>query len=234
MGNVPQPQLLPLALGGRSRAFAPAAGGGTPVAQSRVFERDRYACRYCGFVSKKFQELHRIDGEEETREPLVDPDIHVTACFLCHQVHHLDRVGEQKSGVLIWLPEMGQAALHHVCRAIYVANGVVTPLREAAELAFAALKSRSDDAKARLGTDDPKILAEAFEELNEEQYGRRGGALAGIRLLPFRMKMENGRDAWGQVATQWRMAEGAFGDCLPHTWGAMLEEVYQTISGGRG
>lgn len=226
--------LLPLVLGGRTRPFGEAAAktAAPGVVPSRVFERDGNACRYCGFLSRKFQECHRLDGGVEDAGPSVDLDGNVTACFLCHQVQHLDRVGEWQSGVLIWLPEIGQAALHHLCRAMFVAQGVVGPMRQAADAAFAALQARSEEAKLRLGSDDPRVLAEAFDQLSETEYGRRGGSLAGLRLLPLKKRIEAGKDVWGQVVLHWRNADGPFGGALPQTWPSMLEKVVQTVQAG--
>src|SRR4051812_30002429 len=86
--------------------------------RDKILARDDYTCRFCGFQSRKYQEIVFI-GQKD-RE--INPDDFATACSFCHQCFHLEKVARMQSGTVIWLPEIGQALLHHVCRAIYVAR----------------------------------------------------------------------------------------------------------------
>lgn len=86
----------------------------------KVMERDKYTCYYCGFESKKFQEVHHLNDNhnDHTEENLV------TVCPLCHQSHHLNSAAINNGAELIWLPELTQAELNHLCRVLFVANQI--------------------------------------------------------------------------------------------------------------
>ena len=64
----------------------------------KVFERDNYTCRCCGFVSQKYQEVLFQNGSPADAAS----GNMATACIFCHQCFNLDKVGEMRSGVLIW------------------------------------------------------------------------------------------------------------------------------------
>ena len=85
-----------------------------------AMERDDYTCYYCGFKSMKFQEVHHLNDNhnDNTLENLV------TVCTLCHQSHHLNSAAINNGAELIWLPELTQAELNHLCRALFVANQI--------------------------------------------------------------------------------------------------------------
>ena len=80
--------------------------------------------------------------------------------------------------------KLGQADLHHVVRAIYIARAGTGPLpmrRPGADL----LMVRRAEQK-RLGSDDPLMLATVMHEsLTDEEYGQTARKLDGIRLVPL-------------------------------------------------
>lgn len=86
----------------------------------RVMERDQYTCYYCGFKSKEFQEIHHLNDnhKDHSEENLV------TVCPLCHQSHHLSSAAINNGAELIWLPELTQTELNHLCRVLFVANQI--------------------------------------------------------------------------------------------------------------
>lgn len=203
----------------------PAPQGAGLVDPAKIFERDGYACRCCGFVSRKFPRLLTLDGADEAAE-FVDPTQCVTTCIFCHRCFHLDQVGARRTGVLIWLPQIGQAALNHICRATYVAQGNATTMRAAGDTALSVLKACEDGARARIHTSDPAVLASCFDQMSDEEYAQRGGKLAGIRLLPARSEpdpQESGKDHWPHVMVEWRTA--AFAECMPPVWGTLLSRI---------
>src|SRR5947207_2731944 len=123
--------------------------------KNKVLDRDKHLCRYCGFQSSKYQEVN-FSGKDGQDKKL-DESVYATACIFCHQCFHLDRIERMQSGAVIWLPEVGQAALHHICRAIYVARISRGPMADAARDAMEALLARKEEAVRRLGTDSPRI-----------------------------------------------------------------------------
>lgn len=207
------------------------------VAESlpEVFQRDDCTCRYCGFRSTQWQEVHRTDGQWEEDAPVTSAADGETVCFLCHLVLHLDVAGEQRAGRLIWLPEIGQAALHHIVRAIWVAQGVVGEPRTWAQSALGVLESRVDEARKRLDVSpDPGILADAISdlvgELGRDGFDARRGQLAGLRLLPEKKLMrrddKESKNIIGEAVMFWRSADqGPYGKHLPKTWADELHKA---------
>src|SRR5262249_9536517 len=129
-----------------------------------TLQKDAYTCRYCGFTSRQFQKAIPKDwGMSDPREGEL-----VTACLFCEQCFALETVANMVSGALIWLPEITQAELNHMTRAIYVmrAAGESAPenIRASADRAFEILFNRRGEAKRRIGTDDPSVLAAALLE----------------------------------------------------------------------
>lgn len=152
-----------------------------PTAVERAaIRRDGHGCRACGFVSGEHQLAAALDGN---RRDLAQT---VTLCPFCHQCLHLDRVAAMQSGVLILAPEVEQAALHHMVREALVARVLGGAAAARAEALLAALLARRVAAQARLGSDDPAVLA---ARLGATPDAERDAALdamrADLRLLPL-------------------------------------------------
>lgn len=221
--------LLPITLGVRQSPDAQASGGKRKTLKkdqlkalhAKVLERDHFTCRYCGFASKQFQRVIPKDwaasGQEEAEL--------VTACVFCEQCFALESVAPMGSGVLIWLPDISQAALHHIMRAIYAAraHGDAMPekIRTCAQRAFDVILHARGEAKRRIGTDDPAALASVFlESIDAGTYAKRGHKLAGIRLMPLdrRLSLSSDADQFPRMATYWISPDGPFGQYAPEKW----------------
>lgn len=206
--------------GAGAKAVKTAAGGGLPAdLRQKLYERDSYTCGFCGFRSQKYQDIHFLNGlRTDTR-----PENMVSACIFCHQCFALDQVASMRSGVLVWLPEIGQADLHHVARAIYVARISQGPVAEAARRALELLMQRREDAKRRLGTDDPSVLASVLRDyVGERSYEARESKLEGLRLFPLDRRIIREADLefnqFPQILAYWRSKDGPFGALQPKEW----------------
>jgi len=224
------PQLLPLSLSVNRRGGTPPAVSDPAfqVVRNRVLERDQYACRYCGFAAKKYQEIHFLSGNYKD---ISDQNL-VTACIFCYQCLNLDRAGAMNSGTLIFAPEIDQVTLHHLARAIYVARRTQGPMADSARMAMNALLSRKDEAIVRLGSDSPRLLAAVMRELlDPNAYKRRIAVLEGIRLMPLDKRLIKEEDfefdQFPQILAFWRSTNGPYGKTLPPTWPAMLQSVME-------
>lgn len=196
--------------------------------RTRIFERDDHTCRYCGFRSEKYQRINAIDGRWANP---ADQNL-ATACIFCNQCFYLDQVSDMRSGVLIWLPEMTQAALNHLMRAIYVARITQGPVADFARQSLDTLMARRDQAKARVQTDDPAILAMVLSEyIDSKFYAQRRQKLDGVRLLPLDRRVIKEGDLefnqFPQILAYWRSKKGPFGDFMPDVW---VEKYRQFVS----
>lgn len=187
--------------------------------KQQVLQRDDFTCRYCGFQSKKYQEVNYV-GKGDKASGLGD---YAAACTFCYQCFHLERVDRMQSGAIIWLPEIGQAALHHLCRAIYVARISQGPMADAARDAMEALLARKEESKNRLGLDSPRILATVLQDFLEvSEYKARNTKLKGFRLLPLDRRIIKEGDLefnqFPQILAYWRSKDGPFGELPPRHW----------------
>lgn len=197
--------------------------------KSTVLTRDDYTCRYCGFQSRKYQEACFIGQQEE-----IKPESYATACPFCYQCFHLEKIDRMQSGAVVWLPEIGQAALHHVCRAIYVARISRGPMADAARDAMESLLLRKEEAVKRLGTDSPKILSSVLQDFLEvKEYKQRLNKLKGFRILPLdRRIIREGElefNQFPQVLAFWRSKDGPFGEIPPRKWGEMFFAMQEKL-----
>ncbi|PCI01033.1 MAG: type IV secretion protein DotN [Alphaproteobacteria bacterium] len=196
--------------------------------RKRVFERDENACQYCGFESKKFQVVHVKDGNPRNT---ADNNL-VTSCIFCHQCFHIDQVGGMKSGVLIWMPELSQAQIHHLARSLYVARITQGPMAETARKSIEMVMKRREEAIERLKTDDPKILSLVMSDyLDRGQYKKAIEKLDGIRLFPLdRRAIKEGDlefNQFPQILAYWRSKDGPFGQMMPQGWLDRYQELKQ-------
>ncbi len=238
-------QLLPLTLGiaratqasggakkNKSGAGNPGSASSSsrkiaPDLKNKILERDDFTCRYCGFHSKKYHEIHFLNNNTQD---LSEKNL-ATACIFCHQCFNLEDVGTMKSGALIWLPEIEQADLHHIVRAIYVARISQGPMAEAARKSLDALLARREEAKTRISTDNPYILSTVLKEyLSPAQYEQRERKLKGIRLLPLDRRIIKEADLefnqFPQILEYWRSKDGPFGGKAPPQW----ISIYKNLS----
>lgn len=202
--------------------------------RTKILQRDDYTCRYCGFQSRKYQEVNYtgVDGDKVAEEGQ-----YATACTFCHQCFHIDRIDRMQSGAVIWLPEIGQAALHHVCRAIYVARISQGPMADAARDSMEALLARKDEAKSRLGTDSPKILFTILQDfLEAREYKNRLVKLKGFRFLPLDRRIIREGDLefnqFPQILAYWRSKDGPFGEIPPRKWVNIFYDIQGRLKNG--
>ncbi len=196
----PAPQRLPLALSAdpsRWRQDPPRVEESTAAT---VFERDRHACRFCGFQAVGRQEVVRLDDALseiaqlprksfgfrcETRSvcgwfargrPALDSL--ATACPLCHDCRHLGRDGMEQGYAVIWLPEASQAVLNHLVRAVHLvlhAHGEPPHMAERPTSDAPALRSAFNSYRALAGR-----MAQARSRIGTTSPRELGEALIGL------------------------------------------------------
>lgn len=205
--------------------LAPPAPISAEVRQE-VLARDDHTCRCCGFRALRYQEILVLDRDPKntTLGNLA------TTCQFCHQCADLEQVVAMKSGFLIWLPEIDQAMLSHMARALYVARVSQGPMADSARRLLDIVMTRREDVKRRLGTDDPFVLATVMRDfLNSKAYAGRDGKLKGVRLFPLDRRMVREGDLefnqFPQILAYWRSKDGPFGGKLPTQWLEMFKDM---------
>ena len=185
----------------------------------KILERDKNTCRFCGFESKKYQEILILNHQED--------DIRTanlaTSCIFCHQCFHLEKVSQMRSGALIWCPELSQAEINQLTKAIYIARISQGAMADAARKSLDTLMARREEVKTRLGTDDPFILSTVLRDyLSSKSYAGRVEKLDGVRLLPLDRRIIKEGDLefnqFPQILAYWRSKDGPFGNIPPNKW----------------
>ncbi|MCL2468755.1 MAG: hypothetical protein FWF24_00765 [Alphaproteobacteria bacterium] len=220
---------LPLSLGVRHNTDAKGAVlKNRPLTAEQIqktLSRDKFTCRCCGFISRKF---HRVVFQRDL-DPKASERNLVTLCTFCEMTTALDRAGLTGAGYIIWLPELSQIELSSLVRALFVARaGEDTALAETARRMLDVLTARRAEAKKRLGTDDPLLLATALHEMVNEKPAARAPKLEGLRFLPLdRYFVANqGKDVnmFPSILDYWVSPEGPFGQTPVSTWPALFEK----------
>lgn len=222
---------LPVSLGvRRSPDTSGAASSGRAPAKNRVdkvMSRDSFSCRCCGFQSKKYQ---RVLFASDVSPDEKGDDL-VTVCTFCELTALLDRAANGSGGHLIWLPELSQGELNNVMHALYVAReSDDEALAKAAKRTVDVLMARRAEAKKRLGTDDPALLATALhEQLDDTAYAARVKKLEGIRFLsPDRYFVrQRGKDVnlFPAMLAYWASPEGPYGKVPVSEWTKLFADV---------
>lgn len=227
--------------GGSTNRTAGAGKGAGPTSsfekipndlKQKIFERDNFTCRCCEFKSKKYQEIHFLNHD---KTDLKERNL-ITTCIFCYQCFNLERVSEMRSGVLLWLPEIDQARLHHIARAIYVARISQGPVAEAARKSLDALMARREEVKRRIHVDDPYILATVLRDyLGNQHYHQRERKLSGVKLFPLDRRIIKEADLefnqFPQILAYWRSKDGPFGGKTPPQWISIYQNIVTQVSG---
>jgi len=216
---------LPIILG--ISTSSDAEKGRSPPQKSiveKVLKRDDFSCRFCGFRAKQYQ---RVIPYPDAGDPPF-----ATACTFCEQCLMLERAGITGAGILIWLPEIAQAELNHILRAIYVARAdkKSPTMATQATRALDALTARRSEAKKRLGSDDPLLLATIMHEaLNDDERAQTAARIDGIRLLPAEKHVvrtsKGDVNHFPQIVTYWLSKDGPFGQHPVEGWDEMFKNA---------
>ncbi len=213
---------LPITLGVGHSSGAETGGKRIPakVEAEKTLKRDDYTCRFCGFRSLRYQRV--VSTGEEKNSPFA------TACTFCDQCLNLDRAGITGTGLLIWLPEISQADLNHIVRAAYIARDSKTDVSESAARTLEVLSTRRADAKKRLGSDDPMLLATVIQEmLAPEEIATSLAKIDGIRVLPTDRHMARGPNGdvnqFPSMLKYWQSPEGPYGKLPAAEWREMFK-----------
>lgn len=191
-----------------------------------ILKRDESTCQCCGFRSEKYQQILFKDHNPAN----LDADNLLTTCIFCHQCFDLSHVAEMRSGTLIWLPEISQASLNNIARAIYIARISQGPIAETVRQILDLMMERREEAMRRITTDDPFILATVLNDyLPPKAYQGRASKLDGIRLFPLDRRIIKEADLefnqFPQILAYWRSKNGPFGGRPPQDWVSVYEDV---------
>lgn len=185
-----------------------------------VLQRDRFTCRFCGFVTMPerqrgaggrasqvdpssyaasgFLEVHHLNDDHTDNRP----DNLVTSCPFCHQVFHCGNAGHRDAANVIFFPWLSQAEVNILANAAACAIANDGMYVHAGRTFFAWLRSTESMVVEHFGESFTSAanLGSVLMTLSHEApdlYERRGVVLRGIRLLPK-------PDAFDRHVKHWR------------------------------
>jgi intracellular multiplication protein IcmJ len=168
--------------------------------RSKILKRDKYICYYCDFRSKHYQEVHHLDGDHSN---MSEKNL-VTVCPLCHQNHHLLNASITGGGKIIYLPEITQIELNHLCRTIFILfkeEKMYEEMAAAAKATFSSLESRAHliENDFAIGASDPGKFAQALLKANDENKKISIESLKKFKMLPYYARFEPAIDYWSKT-----------------------------------
>lgn len=159
-----------------------------------ILKRDHYACQYCGWRSKEFQEIHHIDHDHNNFKE----NNLITVCPLCHQIFHLPSISSLKGGEIIWLPELPQEVLNNLCINLFLAQET-KKYKEVSTSLLTELGKRkeiiNEHLGRKLGIADAGVFAEALIALQNEPEAIKN-VQNNIRILPNSNRFKQQLDFW--------------------------------------
>jgi intracellular multiplication protein IcmJ len=170
--------------------------------EDKVFQRDRYTCRFCGFQAKTDQHIVNQDGNYNNNKL----DNLVTSCCFCAQCFFVESVGVggYGGGTLIYLPEMTQVALNALCHVLFCAMTNDTGYKNTSQSIYRSFKMRSQVVEDKFGegTSDPAILGHLLIDSDYIAREQIDPLFHDIRLLPSRAKFRKQIERWAANALE--------------------------------
>jgi intracellular multiplication protein IcmJ len=170
--------------------------------EEKVFQRDRYACQFCGFQARTDQHVVNLDGNYGNNKL----ENMATSCCFCAQCFFIESVGVggYGGGSLIYLPELSQAALNALCHVLFCAMTNDTGYKNTAQAIYRGFKFRTQvlEEKFGEGTSDPAILGHLLIDSNHTSRDQMDIFFRDIRLLPSRAKFRKQIERWAANALE--------------------------------
>jgi len=164
--------------------------------KNKILQRDQYTCRFCGFMTKEFQEVVNADQNYKNNRA----SNMVTACGFCAQCFFLDSVGTDNhtGGNIIYLPEISQAALNNFCRVLYCSLDKESIYKGKLQSVYMSLKDRSKDVVNCFGPDssEPRVFGQGLLDATINKDNMHNEVLRHLRLLPSKKAFSPQIDYW--------------------------------------
>lgn len=151
-----------------SGASAP-AGREWRNTRARILSRDGHSCRFCGFTSPKYMEVHHLGGDalDDSEDNLM------TLCPLCHACLHVGLTGIRGAGRLVSGTDMSQEEINRgaleACRigGMYLASEFVRSIEFDRDAGSQGLILLANDLNAGMIEDDVRSGLRMLPEMRE-------------------------------------------------------------------
>ena len=184
--------------------------------RSSILKRDDYTCRFCSLRALKFQEVHHIDDNHDNNKP----SNLITACSLCHQVFHIWFAGHNRSGTIVYIPEVDQVGLNILIRTLWIAQlSNDMHIKKYADLVESKIRMMGQSAaKEQIGTFDAMQVGEFLQHLDTVNYNNRHQNLKNFHLLPLKQNFSRQIQYWH---------DHVYGEMQPDDWLTISENWFK-------
>ena len=164
--------------------------------QKQIFKRDNNSCRFCGFISEKYQEVVNLD-QDYTHNTLSNL---VTSCSFCAQCFFLDGVGTNADtgGEIIHCPEISQTDLNNFCRVLFCSMDKETPYKNKLQSVYLSLRDRKKAIEDCFGPESstPKVFGQGLIDTQLDQEKLQHPLMKEVKLLPLKRVFKEPIDYW--------------------------------------
>ena len=169
--------------------------------RDKVFRKDKYTCRFCGFQAREHQDVINLDCNYRNNKL----SNMATACCFCAQCFFLEEIGHAGfgGGKLVYIPEMTQVELNAFCHVTFCAITNGTNYRDISQTIYRSLKFRSQpiEDKFGIGASTPRVFAQILLEYEGEKAQElRNELLNDFKILPSYAKFRKQLESWAASA----------------------------------
>jgi intracellular multiplication protein IcmJ len=168
--------------------------------EKKVWERDQYKCRYCGFQAYTYQEVVNIDGNFRNNKM----DNLATACVLCTQTFFLESIGLGGfgGGIMIYFPELSQNQINALCHVLFCAITNNSAYKTIAQNVYLNFKLRSSiiEKKFGEGSTEPSSFGHLLIDSKHSSSESLSELMSGVRVLPSRARFRLQIESWASNA----------------------------------
>jgi len=173
-------------------------------AAPKVWERDHYRCQFCGFQSKKFQEIVNVDGNYQNNAG----NNLATACALCAHCLFLGAPGLGHH--IILLPQLTQVQISHITRVFFCAQESNSQYTETAKVLYRNMRKFTDPIEEIFGKDssNAEVFGQCMLDTHDIESDRYYEVMKKVRMLPNPKTLEKPIQQWAKTIMPAMLGEG--------------------------
>lgn len=164
-------------------------------AAPKVWDRDNNQCQFCGYKSRRFQEIVNLDGNYQNN---IGKNL-VTACPLCA---HCLFLGAQGLGHnIIMMPNMTQAQVSHITRVLFCAMESESQFSETAKALYRNLRKFTEPVEEIFGKNasNAEVFGQCLLDTYNIEADKYYAVMQKIRLLPNPKTLKKQIQYWSKT-----------------------------------
>lgn len=164
-------------------------------AAPKVWARDHYRCQFCGFQSKRYQEIINVDGNYRNNAA----SNLATACTLC--AHGLFLGAQGLGHHIIFMPDISQTQISHITRVLFCAMESKSQFTETAKVLYRNMRKYTEPVEEIFGkeTSQAEVFGQSLLDTFNIDADNYYKVMQKIRLLPNPKTMGKQIQYWSKT-----------------------------------